>query len=359
MRLLRFIVVVGACMSGLSPIAAGPARFWISTDNPAPTGWDAPTINVPMGRSRKLYVWVQPATETNGALRTLTNFSLDVVTQTADSIPLPESQPFVDFVDDVNDPTITAYNDPVVDDMPRFQFTFDAHTSPDLGGPLTSEFAPENGMLSAPDAVRGVQGLSIATTNVVGIGHAADPYRVMTSNGPAWRVAEFSVEALQPTGTNHLFLQIGWAGMSHSGSDPTQVVFGNNASPVYSAGPGVDHRQITLPGDTYDIRINAVPFSPGDYNSNGSIGQEDFHYWKTTFGNIVSTPGDGADGNQDGAVDAADYIVWRKLLGGGAGAGSDGNNNDRQIVIPEPATSVMTSVLVLLTLFRSRRGGRS
>jgi prepilin-type N-terminal cleavage/methylation domain-containing protein len=52
----------------------------------------------------------------------------------------------------------------------------------------------------------------------------------------------------------------------------------------------------------------------GDYDRDGSVDQDDYGMWRTTFGTTV-TPHSGADANGDGLVDATDYTVWRDALG--------------------------------------------
>lgn len=66
-------------------------------------------------------------------------------------------------------------------------------------------------------------------------------------------------------------------------------------------------------GDSCD---NLVPSLAGDFNLSGCVDQEDYNYWRRTFGQ-TPPPGAGADANQNGVVDAADYTVWRHLLGSG------------------------------------------
>jgi len=59
----------------------------------------------------------------------------------------------------------------------------------------------------------------------------------------------------------------------------------------------------------YDL-YEEVTSVVGDYNGNGTVGQEDYTLWASTYGSTV-TAGSGADGNGDGVVNAADYTVWR------------------------------------------------
>ncbi len=59
-----------------------------------------------------------------------------------------------------------------------------------------------------------------------------------------------------------------------------------------------------------DINPNTVLV--GDYSGDGSVGQEDYAVWRSSYG---STSNLAADGNGDGVVDTADYAVWRDNIG--------------------------------------------
>jgi hypothetical protein len=93
----------------------------------------------------------------------------------------------------------------------------------------------------------------------------------------------------------------------------------------------------TVPGVSIKAGQTASAI-PGDYNSNGSVGPEDYTVWKNTFNNNV-TAGTGADGNSNGKVDAADYAFWRDRTSS-AGSGAIA------AAVPEP-TSVTLGVLAL------------
>jgi hypothetical protein len=68
-------------------------------------------------------------------------------------------------------------------------------------------------------------------------------------------------------------------------------------------------------GQMFDI-INIVPVTPsGDYYGNGTVGNEDYDFWRANFG----TSNAAADGNGNGVVDAADYVVWRDNQGSTGG----------------------------------------
>jgi hypothetical protein len=97
---------------------------------------------------------------------------------------------------------------------------------------------------------------------------------------------------------------------------------------------------------------------PGDYDGSGTVDQLDYEQWKADFGTAAAA----SDGNTDGIVDAADYTVWSDNFGatGGlpfpflgltfpaAGSGS-------AIGVPEPGTSMLLAVGLILLLARTRK----
>jgi hypothetical protein len=86
----------------------------------------------------------------------------------------------------------------------------------------------------------------------------------------------------------------------------------------------------------------------GDYDGNGSVGEEDFDYWRAIFGTTNSA----ADGNGNGIVDAADYTLWRDALtaaNSGAGAVS-------LAAAPEPSCGLLAmTAIILMTTSRGRK----
>jgi hypothetical protein len=78
---------------------------------------------------------------------------------------------------------------------------------------------------------------------------------------------------------------------------------------------------------------------PGDFDGNGSVGPEDYDFWRANFGQTVAA-GTGADGNGNGLVDAADYVVWRNNLAAGS---------SRRASVPEPngAASFVVGLILL------------
>jgi hypothetical protein len=76
----------------------------------------------------------------------------------------------------------------------------------------------------------------------------------------------------------------------------------------------------------------------GDYDRDGNVDSGDYSCWMETFGTILSTDGDGADGNRDGIVDAADYVAWRAMISQSV-AGTDANAN-----VPEAGSVALMSL---------------
>jgi len=81
----------------------------------------------------------------------------------------------------------------------------------------------------------------------------------------------------------------------------------------------------------------AVPsLVPGDYDGNGTVGPEDYNFWRENFGDPIAA-GTGADGNRNGVVDAADYVVWRQNVTAGVGSGSLAS-------VPEPSGLILLAI---------------
>jgi hypothetical protein len=132
-------------------------------------------------------------------------------------------------------------------------------------------------------------------------------------------------------------------------------MFGSNSSPIYNSACSGDtecnaRRGITLTGDTFDLQITAVGFTPGDYDSDGYITANDYAYWASTFGSSVAT-GDGGDGNNNARVDAADYVFWRKKSAAGSSAPTLESTN----LVPEPGSLALASILLGAFLSGIRR----
>lgn len=53
----------------------------------------------------------------------------------------------------------------------------------------------------------------------------------------------------------------------------------------------------------------------GDFNRDGTVDAADYVVWRDSLGDLVATPGMGADGDGDGVVGADDLSVWRANFG--------------------------------------------
>jgi hypothetical protein len=94
---------------------------------------------------------------------------------------------------------------------------------------------------------------------------------------------------------------------------------------------------------------NSPPSAPGDYDSSGSVGPEDYGVWRANFGSTNAM----ADGNGNGIVDAADYVIWRKNAAAGSGSFA---------AVPEPSgLGLLAIALASVSIWRSagRQSARS
>lgn len=92
--------------------------------------------------------------------------------------------------------------------------------------------------------------------------------------------------------------------------------------------------------DTLLLRLTVA----GDYDRNGSVGIEDFEYWKQSFG---STSDLLADGNKDGVVNLADYTVWRNHM-------STPSESLATTAIPEPSGMLLAATALFARVFVCR-----
>lgn len=113
-----------------------------------------------------------------------------------------------------------------------------------------------------------------------------------------------------------------------------------------------------LGGDSLAVDAVKVISLLGDYNLDLVIDASDYTVWRDNFG---STAFPHADGNFNGVVDAADYMVWRDhfgdtLVGSGFGASTTSGGGLAAIAVPEPATTFLAFLaVVLMACGRTRR----
>jgi hypothetical protein len=281
------------------------------------------------GESVTLHVWAQPARDASGFYKQLQNLSLNVVA----------SNGVVDILDDAKivNPGFDLNSTPGIDGT-RFTRVFDSSdVDPDNPVVRLTTLLPDQIDITHPDRIGGLvnpatgavtPGLLAANPTTfgikpgVGIGPwplPSDSSSVMTPYGPAYHLASFTVRSLTSVGEDTIHLQIGASGMNHAGeqTSATKVIFappGRN-EPVYSAGPGLADRGITLLGDDPEVTLKVSNELTGDYSGDAVVDGSDLLLWQRQLGPASVLPGAGADGNKNGFVDADDLQVMQSNSG--------------------------------------------
>ncbi len=85
----------------------------------------------------------------------------------------------------------------------------------------------------------------------------------------------------------------------------------------------------------------------GDYNGDGLVDAADYTVWRDSFGDPVSRPYDGADGDGNGEIDQADYAIWATNFGASA-------DSDPSHAVPEPTVLVMGVAMLLALQVKQR-----
>jgi hypothetical protein len=364
-NLPTIVAIVALAVSATPRASADPARFWISASNVAPVALDAPTIDVAENRERKLYIWAQPP-HLNGAFQKMHSLSLNLVNARVD--PPDENHPaVVDFLNGVG--KIQIYN-PTVNGVTRYEHVFDSIPSPPYNESLQSNRGFDDvfnntaydgiGLVDPPGG-SDMQGVSLDPSDFAGIGPVCNTSQgdmcASASNGrAAWLIGEVAFKAVK-LGDEDFHLQIGYNGIAVLDGQTTvapMVAFGSPQGANFEYDSALtSRRQMTLPSDTYDVRIHSVPFTPGDFDSDGSIDAEDYTNWRSSLGQSLPA-GEGADANGNGEIDAADYVFWRNAMSGPAAYSSGAAS--APIVVPEPGTAV---ALLFLSTGLCRRMARN
>jgi len=112
-----------------------------------------------------------------------------------------------------------------------------------------------------------------------------------------------------------------------------------------------DGHQIPSGGFAY-LRAQPPTAEPtGDYNGDLVVDAADYTVWRDTLGQMVETPGDGADGDGDGTIGQGDYIHWKDRFGDTVPTGTAAAR-----VVPEPVP--LTTLVGGLLLLAARIGRR-
>jgi glucose/arabinose dehydrogenase len=80
----------------------------------------------------------------------------------------------------------------------------------------------------------------------------------------------------------------------------------------------------TAPGARIFRVRNVNQPQPGDYDNDGTVDNDDYLVWRSTFGSSVALA---ADGNGNGVVDTADYVVWRNIVSAAVASSSSLNES--------------------------------
>jgi hypothetical protein len=95
--------------------------------------------------------------------------------------------------------------------------------------------------------------------------------------------------------------------------------------------------------------LGPAPGVNGDYDGNGIVDASDYAIWRKRLNQNVTLPND----TTPGTVTAADYTVWRANFGkvaSGSGSGSSLASGE----VPEPASGVLATLLVICVYFNRR-----
>jgi hypothetical protein len=100
------------------------------------------------------------------------------------------------------------------------------------------------------------------------------------------------------------------------------------------------------------VVIGALPLAAiaGDFSLDGRVDGNDFLAWQRELGELVTPPGNGADGNRNGVVDAGDLAVWRNNFGAVAGTAALA-----QTAIPEPTGLLICVSAIVIAAASGRR----
>jgi hypothetical protein len=94
-------------------------------------------------------------------------------------------------------------------------------------------------------------------------------------------------------------------------------------------------------GEVYRIKTNA--FTPGDFNGDAKVDDDDLAVWRTNFGATAGATRTTGDSDADGDVDGADFLTWQANLGWSALNVPSGS-----APVPEPAAPVLLSLAAIV-----------
>jgi hypothetical protein len=94
--------------------------------------------------------------------------------------------------------------------------------------------------------------------------------------------------------------------------------------------------------------VTVIPKIPGDYNRDGIVDAADYVVWRKNIGADFLM---NRDPNATDSVGQDDYTFWRSHFGNTAGTGSGANAN---ATVPEPTSALLVLVGMLVLISRRR-----
>jgi hypothetical protein len=129
---------------------------------------------------------------------------------------------------------------------------------------------------------------------------------------------------------------VGWAADGSSFFSTSE--FGSGSAPIYS----------------YPLVVPPTPLA-GDFNGDDRVDAVDYSVWRNHLGTDFDLAGNGDEnGFSEGIVDEADYTWW-KLHYGDVAEGAGGLTGANSLSVPEPASSALAALALVVAGFSSRR----
>jgi T5SS/PEP-CTERM-associated repeat protein/autotransporter-associated beta strand protein len=132
--------------------------------------------------------------------------------------------------------------------------------------------------------------------------------------------------------------------------------------PITVATPGEDYTlEYLTTGDLAGytlLTVGQLPGLPGDYNGNGVVDAADYTTWRDRLGQTFTLTNEDPD-TTPGQVTQEDYNFWKATFGATAGTGASSTGASPSLAaVPEPASATLIAMASLLLLNRGRLGCR-